>query len=89
MPWKSSSGRSKGQPVVSDCSGKAGMVAGGGRNDWIGAGSELGKAGRGRIPGRRMRKWKIKRINRVLKCGNIIAMSLKRLKGRSFCVLVK
>lgn len=40
---KSSSGRSKGQPAMSDCSGKAGMVDAGNKA-WIEAGSGLGSA---------------------------------------------
>lgn len=46
IPWKSSSGRSSGQPATLDCSGNAGIVAG---EDWVGwngriaAGSGLGR----------------------------------------------
>lgn len=56
IPWKSSSGRSSGQPAALDCSGNAGIVAGG---DWVGwngrivAGSGLGRPG---VAGRRMEK---------------------------------
>lgn len=56
MPWKSSSGRSSGQPTTLDCSGNAGIVAGG---DWFGwngrivAGSGLGRPG---VAGKRMEK---------------------------------
>lgn len=48
MLWKRASGRSKGQPAASDCSGKAGMVAGGvGSRVWVvGSGFGLGKTGR-------------------------------------------
>lgn len=38
MLWKSSSGRSNGQPAMLDCSGKAGIVDGGdweGRKFWL------------------------------------------------------
>lgn len=54
IPWKSWSGRLRGQPATSDCSGNAGIVAGGddddddvfvGRKGWIvaGSGSGLGR----------------------------------------------
>lgn len=44
-PWNSCSGRSSGQPTTLDCSGNAGMVAGGAefiKNGCIAAGSGLG-----------------------------------------------
>lgn len=63
MPWKRSLGRSKGQPVASDCSGNAGIVVAGGgwRNGWIWAGS--GKMGMGRVPGGRRMRRRMKRID--------------------------
>lgn len=44
-PWNSCSGRSSGQPATLDCSGNAGIVAGGAefiKNGCIAAGSGLG-----------------------------------------------
>lgn len=57
MSWKRASGRSKGQPAASDCSGNAGMVAGGeektGSRVWV-SGSGLGKMGREYVVKRRV-----------------------------------
>jgi hypothetical protein len=65
IPWKRPSGRSSGQPATLDCSGNAGIVTGGdgfGRNDWIVAGSGLGKPGK---VGKRIEKKKKKKTKKV------------------------
>ena len=65
IPWKRPSGRSSGQPATLDCSGNAGIVAGGdgfGRNDWIVAGSGLGRPGK---VGKRIEKKKKKKTKKV------------------------
>lgn len=88
MSWKRSSGRSSGQPEAADCSGKAGMVAGGARWRgwvWTVAGSGLGKMGRAdnNAGGRwNMAKRKVKK--------NVRAWDMvfgMRLGGVSVCVL--
>lgn len=65
MPWKSSSGRSNGHPATLDCSGNAGIVACGdgfGRNDWIEAGSGLGRPRKvGKIIEKKKTKKKVKK----------------------------
>ena len=48
MPWKSSLGRSNGQPARLDCSGNAGIVVVLGLNGCIVSGSGLGKPARRR-----------------------------------------
>ena len=65
IPWKRPSGRSSGQPATLDCSGNAGIVAGGdgfGRNDWIVTGSGLGRPGK---VGKRIEKKKKKKTKKV------------------------
>lgn len=67
MPWKRSSVRSSGQPEAADCSGKAGMVAGGGRWSvwvWTVAGSGSGKMGRAGIDGGRWKNVEKRKRNR-------------------------
>lgn len=59
MPWKRSSGKSSGQPEKSDCSGKAGMVAGGDdltRNGWTVTGSWFGETGDRMVKKKTMRE---------------------------------
>jgi hypothetical protein len=76
IPWKSSSGRSSGQPATLDCSGNAGIVPG---EDWVGwNGKIVAGSGFGRPveAGRRMEK-----KTKTEKTGRFGDIGTKELQG--------